>query len=319
MKSGGKFLHLKIPSLLAVFHRRFAGLVIRAGAAFGDACRRHFLDDIIYTVGTRFNHARADHVRDRADAYDDLHYYLIRLGPSAFKWIGIPVRTVRRRDGQPLATAPKTVPLVAEINGRNVQLRAADVFPHIHFRPVREREHAHVFAGIQARIVKVPDFGPLIFRIPLAETIAEAEETFLRAGFFLIAPRAADAAIKTIFLDGAQERGDLQAIAADIAFGDHRSAFGNGLIHRADNQFRAELLGAAIAKINQLGKLVAGLHVEQRHGNVSRAKSLFRQAQQTNGILAAREKNRGPLEFTGDLTHHVNRFGFEIFEMIEMV
>ena len=90
---------------------------------------------------------------------------------------------------------------------RHFELFLFDVFPNVHFGPVGEREHAHVLAGIHPGVVKIPDFRALIFGIPLAEGIAEAEETFLRAGLFLVAPRAADGAVELKFLDRAEQPG----------------------------------------------------------------------------------------------------------------
>src|ERR1700679_3557587 len=103
---------------------------------------------------------------------------------------------MRRRHGQPLATATETFALVAEIDRGHIEFFFFDVFPNVHFCPVIQWIDAHVFARIHAGIVKIPDFWTLVFWIPLAERIAEAEETFFRARFFLVAPRATDGAIK---------------------------------------------------------------------------------------------------------------------------
>jgi hypothetical protein len=208
---------------------------------------------------------------------------------------------------------------MAEVDARHIELFAFDVFPHIQFRPVAQREHTHVFAGIHAGVVEVPDFGALVLRIPLPEAVAKAEKTFLRAGLFLVASRTADGAVETKLLDSGQQGGNLQAIAADFSGGRHSDAFGDGFLNVADDEFGAELLRATIAKFVQLGKMMAGIDVEQRHGEVRRPKSLFRQAQQANGVFAAREKERRPLEFGSDFAHDVNRLGLQILEVIEMV
>ena len=98
-----------------------------------------------------------------------------------------------------------------------------------------KRKHAHIFAGIHAGVVKVPDFRPLIFRIPLAERIAEAEKTFLCAGFFLVAPRAADGAIELKFLNRREQRREFAnwlrlispGVGTAIPFGDCVFNFAN--------------------------------------------------------------------------------------------
>ena len=88
---------------------------------------------------------------------------------------------------------------------------------------------------------------------------------------------------------------------------------------RADNEFRAEFLGAPVAEFDEFGKFMAGFDVQKRHRDVGRAKRLFREAQQADGILAAGKKQGGALKFPGDFAHDVNRLGFEILQMVEMV
>jgi hypothetical protein len=95
--------------------------------------------------------------------------------------------------------------------------------------------------------------------------------------------------------------------------------FGDGVLDRADDELGAEFLGPPVAEFDQLGKFVAGLDVQERHGNVRRAERLFREAQQADGILAAGKEQGGTLKFGGDFTHDVNRLGFQILQMIEMI
>ena len=47
--------------------------------------------------------------------------------------------------------------------------------------------------------------------------------------------------------------------------------------------------------------------------------SFFREPQQADRIFAAGKKQRGPLEFRGHFAHDVNRFGFEILKMIQVI
>ena len=79
------------------------------------------------------------------------------------------------------------------------------------------------------------------------------------------------------------------------------------------------MLRASVAKFVQFGKMMAGIDVEQRQGDVRRPKGLFRQAQQANGVFAAGEQERRPFEFGGDFAQDVNRFGFQILKMVEMI
>src|SRR5438309_12106456 len=99
---------------------------------------------------------------------------------------------------------------MAEVNGWHVEFLAPDVLPHVRFSPVTQRKNSHVFAGIQARIVEIPYFRPLISWIPLAKAVAKTEEPLFSARFFFITPSSADAAIEAKFFNRCQQRGDLQ-------------------------------------------------------------------------------------------------------------
>ena len=176
-----------------------------------------------------------------------------------------------------------------------------------------------MFAGIHAGVVEIPDFRALVLGIPLPEPVTEAEEAFLGAGFFLVAPSAADTAVKTKFLNRPQQHRRLQAIPADLPGRHVRQSFLDGVLDGADDQLRAELLRAPVAEFDQLRKLVARLNVEERHRQVARAERFFREAQEADGILAAGKEQRRALKFPGDFTHDVNRLGFQILQMIQMI
>ena len=153
----------------------------------------------------------------------------------------------------------------------------------------------------------------------MAEAVAEAEEALLGAGLLLIAPRAADAAVEPELLDGRQQRWDLQAIAADLAGRWHRRAVGDGALDGADDELAAQLRGAAVTELVQLGEVVPGVDVEQRHRDIGWTKGLLREAEQADRVLAAREEQGRPLKAGGDFAHHVDGLCFQILEVIEMV
>ena len=83
--------------------------------------------------------------------------------------------------------------------------------------------------------------------------------------------------------------------------------------------FAAEFFRAPVAEFVQLGKVMPGVDVEQRHREVRRPKCFFGEPQQADRIFAAGEQQSGPLEFGRDFAHDVDGFGFEILEMIEMI
>ena len=95
-----------------------------------------------------------------------------------------------------------------------------------------------------------------------------------------------------------------------------RDALGKRLLDGADDELRAELFGAAVAKLDEFGKFVAGLDVQERHRNVRRTERLFRETQQADGILAAGKKQDGTFKLGRDFTHDVNRLGFQILQMV---
>jgi hypothetical protein len=118
---------------------------------------------------------------------------------------------VRRRHGQPLAVAADAFALVAEINGRHFELFLFDVFPHVHFRPVGEREDAHVFAGIHPGVVKIPDFRALVFGVPLAEASRKLKKRSLARAFSSSRRAPPMAAVELKFLNGAEQHGEFAA------------------------------------------------------------------------------------------------------------
>jgi hypothetical protein len=77
---GGRVHGSEVAGFLAVFHRGLGGLVVGAGAAFGDARGGDLGDDVVHVVGGRFDHAGADDVADGADAHAELAHLLIGLG-----------------------------------------------------------------------------------------------------------------------------------------------------------------------------------------------------------------------------------------------
>src|SRR4030095_8994582 len=89
---------------------------------------------------------------------------------------------------------------------------ARDVLPNIELGPVGYRENAWVFARVDARVVQVPELGPLILRIPLAEGVAHREDTFLRSCLFLVPPGSADQRVESELLDCLQQRDRLRGV-----------------------------------------------------------------------------------------------------------
>ena len=60
-------------------------------------------------------------------------------------------------------------------------------------------------------------------------------------------------------------------------------------------------------------------HIKKYHRNIRRAKGLFGQSQDTNGILAAGEKDGWPFKLSDHFTQDMNRLGFEILQVVKMI
>src|SRR3989338_9951877 len=175
-----QFPILEIPFFLAQLHRSIRGLVVHARrTAFGDARGRSLVDDLLRVVCSGFHRRGTGHVAHGAETHREHFYFLARLG----------LNQMRYRNHR-IATADHFA-LMRVIDFRDIQLLAGDVLPDIHLRPVADREYADVLAGVDARVVDVPQLGALVLRVPLAELVTEREDAFLGARLFLVAARTA--------------------------------------------------------------------------------------------------------------------------------
>ena len=183
---------------------------------------------------------------------------------------------------------------------------------------LRQREHAQVLARRDARVVEVPQLGPLAPRVPAAEVVAQRDHALLRARPLLVAPRAAEAGVEAVRLDRVQQRRGLQPVArgARPALLDHAPAV-DRLLHRGDEQLLAQLRDAAVAELEHLREVVAGVDVQQREREAPGAERLLGQPQQHDRVLAAGEQQRRPLALGGDLAHDVDRLGLEVVEVAQ--
>src|SRR5690606_4525131 len=67
--------------------------------------------------------------------------------------------------------------------------------------------------------VEVPQLGPLVLRVPLAELVPEAEHPLLGPGLLLVAAGTAEDGVEAVLLDGLEQRHGLQAVAAGAGAG----------------------------------------------------------------------------------------------------
>ena len=192
---GGVRHFLEISFFFALFHRGFGSLVVQAGrAALGNGRGRGFREDFRYRVGVGFNRRGAGDVADGAKAHADLFDLFIGAGGRQFG------------NGHQRPLTAHHGAGMGEINARQGEVFALDVLPHIQFCPVGNGEGADVFAFVHAGVIQIPQFGTLVFRVPLTKFVAETHDALFGARLFFIPPRAADAAIETEFFNRFQER-----------------------------------------------------------------------------------------------------------------
>ena len=90
------------------------------------------------------------------------------------------------------------------------------------------------------------------------------------------------------------------------------------LLHRRDDELDAELGDPAVAVVEHLVEVVAGVDVHHRERDPGRPERLLGQAQHDRGVLAAREQQHRLLELGRDLTEDVDRLGLERVEVREL-
>src|SRR4029453_16136452 len=160
----------EVANALAVLHRRFAEAIVGARlSALGDVRRGDLLHALPHRRRPRLDAAGARHVADgtEPDRGDERVLALQALHVL--------------RDGVEHPVAAEDLALVREVDRRQLELLARDVLPDVELGPVRDREDADVLAFADARVVEVPQLGPLHARVPLAEVVAEGEDPLLRA------------------------------------------------------------------------------------------------------------------------------------------
>ena len=90
------------------------------------------------------------------------------------------------------------------------------------------------------------------------------------------------------------------------------------VLHAGHDQPLAQLGHAAVAELDDLGEVVAGVDVHEREREARRAERLLGQAQQHDRVLAAAEQQHRALELGGDLAHDVDGLGLERLQVGEL-
>src|SRR3954453_20239066 len=302
-------LPLEVPGNLAVLHRGFAHAVVRARlAALRDLRRRDLRDHVVQRGRGRRDRAGAAHVADRpiADA-------------GAEGLLPVDQLDVGRQRIEH-AVAAEHLALVGEVDRRDLEALPGDVLPDVKLGPVAEREQADVLAAPDAPVVDAPQLGELAAGGPLTEGVGEGEDPLLRARPRLVVARPAERGVEAVLLDRVEQRRRLQAVARRARPGLlDDPAVVDRLLHGGDDQPLAELGDTAVAELDDLGEVVARVHVHERERERRRAEGLLGQAQQDDPVLAAAQEQHGLGQLGRDLAHDVDRLGFEDVQVGQLV
>ncbi len=154
-------------------------------AALGDAGRGNLGDDVVDGRRRRIRRRRCRSRRRRCGT---------GRAPARALFAGLELDEVGFRDQH--AIALEHVALVREIQTRQRDSFRDDVLPDVQLGPVREREHAKVFAGKLAAVVEIPQLGTLVLRVPLSEHVTMREDALLGPRLFFVAARSADRGVE---------------------------------------------------------------------------------------------------------------------------
>ena len=132
-----------------------------------------------------------------------------------------------------------------------------------------------MLAWLQLVVEQRPKLGALGFGLPLAKTVAVAEDALFGAGFFFVSTCTANQRVKTELFDGFEQRDRLVHVAALAGVGQAHGAFFHGVFDAAHDQLGTQFLCTRIAEVGHFGEVVAGVDHQQRIGDATRAEGFF--------------------------------------------
>ena len=173
-----------------------------------------------------------------------------------------------------------------------------------------------MLARLVAAVVQAPQLGALVLRIPLAELVAEAVHALLRPGLLLVAPGTAEHCVEAVGLDRVEQGRGLQPVprrTGTLVLDD--AAAVDRILHRGDHQAGAELRDTAVAVVEHLLEVVAGVHVHEGERDLRGVERLLGDAEHDDRVLAAAEQEARALELCSHLAHDVDRLGLDGIEV----
>src|SRR5258706_187488 len=101
-----------------------------------------------------------------------------------------------------------------EIQGHNRNTFRFDIEPDVQLRPLRQRKIPNAFVFVNPRIENIPQFWPLILRVPLPQGVAERVNSLFSPRLLLVPSRSSKRRVKAPFRKRVQKRLRLQQSAA---------------------------------------------------------------------------------------------------------
>ena len=108
------------------------------------------------------------------------------------------------------------------------------------------------------------------------------------------------------------------SIAALIGPGEHDTAARDRILDGAYDQPLSQLRGTSITECDDFRKVVAGVDMEEGKREAARPERLFSEAQQHQGILAAREEQGRVTALARNFAQDMDRLGFEPAEVMRI-
>jgi len=175
-----------------------------------------------------------------------------------------------------------------------------------------------MFTHIHFSIEEVPQFGSLVFGIPLTEFIAMGEEALFGTGFFFITAPAAEQCIEFVFFNGVKQGNGLQYVTAGVVAAFFNcTAFIDAFLYRSDHQPGSQFFNQVVSVFKGFFKVVAGVNVHQGERDFLRPEGFSGHMDHYDRVFTSREKEPRIFKLRSDFAHDENRFIFELPEVVQ--
>ena len=136
-------------------------------------------------------------------------------------------------------------------------------------------------------VVQAPQLRALGAGIPLAELVADREDALFGPRFFFVPARAANAGVDAEFGDGVEQCHRLKRVAAlGVTF--HRDPPAvDRILDAPHDELFADAGGYVVAKLDDLGKIMAGVDMNDRKWKFRGTQRLHREMKHHDRVLAS--------------------------------